>query len=57
MCRAIIIDGVSTHFAAPSPCFAMLREALEALEERGYLEVIEPSRVMVRVALCHPWYG
>jgi len=35
----------------------MLREALEALEERGYLEVIEPPRVMVRVALCHPWYG
>ena len=29
MCRAIIIDGVSTHFAAPSPRFAMLREALE----------------------------
>ncbi len=44
MCRAIIIDGVSTHFAAPSPCFAMLREALEAMEERGYLEVIEPPR-------------
>jgi hypothetical protein len=26
------------------PRVAMLREALEALEERGYLEVIEPPR-------------
>ena len=44
MCRAIIIDGVSTHFTEPSPRVAMLREALEALEERGYLEVIKPPR-------------
>lgn len=26
------------------PRVAMLREALDALEERGYLEVIEPPR-------------
>ena len=47
------------------PRVAMLREALEVLEERGYLEVIGPPRggpgrpsspmVRVRPSIARPW--